>query len=472
VLLVALLLFAGWQSLATLLAMLVTLLIAQATAAVVVDRDSARYLGDSAWSNADAHDQKLVAPVVRVAVMYALFAALAALSTAVLGTETSIGQHLAFAAPTLLACLAVAFLSPVGARVWNQLQLLALRPPESLSRPVFNRRLAAINAQMDGNTVIYSGRRPFVGSGMVLRRWDLTKRLVRSADSSVSGVPTMSEAEREFPTPPFTAGEITAHVRDEIAQFNADALTDRPSPNLTVHDRVFVAGTEISRYRRHTGPDALVEIIRNPSAAERRYLAIQVVSWRGELVTTVYVHFAVQGKSLYVELHLTGLLPCDDRFQVIDEVGGTGPGAVVRDAARALLAAPSLVASAPRNLLHACVDVYRLSFADDLERIRLRRGYDYGAAIGIRELGASPASRDPMRVQGIMKYGQLIERRVLASILDFLEHHGVDVTDYRQQSLTILSAGAVATAGGTVNVNGDAIGTQAVDTDEPARDDT
>jgi hypothetical protein len=57
----------------------------------------------------------------------------------------------------------------------------------------------------------------------------------------------------------------------------------------------------------------------------------------------------------------------------------------------------------------------------------------------------------------------MIERRVLDAILDFLEDKGVDVTEYRQRTLTILSAGAVATGGGTVNVEGDAVGTQNIE---------
>jgi hypothetical protein len=268
------------------------------------------------------------------------------------------------------------------------------------------------------------------------------------------------EAFREFPTPPFTAREISAHVRDHIAGLSKEAVPERRLPELTVSDKIFVAGTEISELRPHADEKRMREIIRNPTAPERHYLACQVVSWRGELVTTVYVHFAVQGKALYVELYVTGLLPCDLRFRVVDEVGGTGLRAVLRDAGRAVIAAPLLVASAPTNLLRAGSDAYHLAFAGDVDSIKLRRGFDYGTTIGLRELGASTDTRDHMQTQDIVKYGRMIERRVLASILDFLEHRGVDVTEYRQRSLTILNAGAVATAGGTVNVEGDAVGTQ------------
>ena len=92
------------------------------------------------------------------------------------------------------------------------------------------------------------------------------------------------------------------------------------------------------------------------------------------------------------------------------------------------------------------------------DRRQIRRGYDYGAVVGLRELGTSVELKDHMQTQDIVKYGRIIERRVLAAILDFLEQRKVDVTEYRQRSLTILNAGAVATSGGTVVVEGDAIG--------------
>jgi hypothetical protein len=95
-------------------------------------------------------------------------------------------------------------------------------------------------------------------------------------------------------------------------------------------------------------------------------------------------------------------------------------------------------------------------------RTKVRKGYDYGARIGLREMGASDEVRDHMQTQDIVKYGRVIERRVLAAVLDFLEDRGVDVAEYRQRSLTILNTGAVATSGGTVNVQGDTVGTQNV----------
>jgi hypothetical protein len=358
---------------------------------------------------------------------------------------------------------ALSVLAPVCARVWGQLRLRALVPGCDVEPPLMTDRLAQIADQMDGNTVVYSGYQPFVGSGVVLRRWDLAQRLVRAEDPVVvAGGQSTPEADREFARPPFSAGEIIDHVKTHIQDLADDPVPERGLPSLTVSDKVFVAGTEIANLRPDVSAAELAEIIRVPTAPARYYLACQVVSWRGELVTTVYVHIAVQGKALYVELYVTGLLPCEERFRVIDQVGGIGVKAIARAASRAMVEAPTMLAAAPIALARAFGDKISVASLPDPHAGEVHKGYDYGARVGLREIGASVEERDHMQAQDIIKYGRIIERRVLAAILDFLEDRGVDVTEYRHRALTILNAGAVAISGGTVNVEGDAIGTQNV----------
>jgi hypothetical protein len=325
-------------------------------------------------------------------------------------------------------------------------------------------RLADIDAQTAGNTVVYSGYQPFVGSGAVQRRWDLTQRLVHAPIGGLAAV-HQPERVREFVRPPFSAAEISHYVGDYIRALADDPVPERGLPSLTVADKVFVAGTEIDDLELDCTPAELEDVIRRPVAPRRHYLTCQVVSWHGELVTTVYVHFAVQGRALYVELQVVGLLPCHETFRVVDEVGGTGVAAVLRAAARAVLDTPATVGSAPGGLVRGIVDKLRIGTRRSAP-IRVRHGYDYGARVSLRELGTSDGTGDPMRTQDIRKYGRIIERRVLAAILDFLESRGVDVAEYRQQSTNIINAGAVVSSGATVNVGGDLTATQNVSSQE------
>src|SRR5262249_55139655 len=148
--------------------------------------------------------------------------------------------------------------------------------------PLHNHRLDEIARQTDGNTVVYSGYQPFVGSGVVLGSWNITQRLVRPVTRLPGIDVAATEAAREVGNPPFTAEEISSYVRDYIADLSQDPVPERGLPDLTVADRVFVAGTEISDLQPDTPEHRLAEIIQRPTAPERHYLQCQVVSWRGE----------------------------------------------------------------------------------------------------------------------------------------------------------------------------------------------
>lgn len=353
----------------------------------------------------------------------------------------------------------LAFLVPALTRTWNRLQLRKLVPGRSPDCRIRTRRLAEIEAQNQGNTIVYSGYRPFVGSGVVLRQWNITQRLVRPLPK-ILGVIDETELDREFETPPFQAWEINEYVRRYIADLAVDPVPERQLSDLTVVDRVFVAGTKISDPELNTPDWLLAEIIRHPTAPARHYLTCQVVSWGGELVTTVYVHFAVQGKALYVELNVVGLLPCDERYRIVDKIDGTSLRRLLRDAGRALLQAPALVAAAPVSLARATADQAGITLSTRFARRGLRIGYDYGATTSLREIGTPAVTPDPMQQQDIVKYSRVVERRVLAAILDFLESRQVDITEYRQSSLTVLSAGVVNAGSGNVTVGGNVAGTQ------------
>ena len=409
---------------------------------------------------------QIVARAIGIVVTYGAYLAVLTLLAFLAWRWTPL-QHgrLAMSVNAVPVFVLLTLLVPAGFRAWNRRQLSRFTPESNPSSPVTRDRLVEIQRQSVGNTMVYSGHRPFVGSGNVLRRWHIAQRLVRPNPEDPFGKLTgearkVTEKAREFPQPPFTAKDISDYVRDYIAALaDEDQVPEWRVPNLDVSERILVAGTEIEDLVLHTEPHRVAEILRHPTDPQRHFLACQVVSWGGELVTTVYVHFAVQGKALYVELDVTALMPCDDRFRVVDEVGGTGFGHVLRAGAAEFVVAPTILAKAPAALVRSLADHVSLRTARR-RGTKVKRGYDYGAVVGVRELASSASARDPMQSQDIQKYSRVIERRVLAAILDFLEDRDVDVTEYRATAANIISAGAVAGAGGTVTVEGNAIGVQ------------
>ncbi|WP_326559011.1 hypothetical protein [Micromonospora sp. NBC_01796] len=356
---------------------------------------------------------------------------------------------------------------PVAMSAWRQWHLDRLAPGQPIATTAPSPRFDEIHRQGGGNVVIYAGYWPFIGSGNILKSWGFAQRLVRGADPLGRHRP---EAEREFEQPPFKAQDIIEYVRDHLRGLIGTANPEQQLPGLTVSDRVFLAGTEASRLVPYLPQEQVDQVVRYPTAPARHYLVCQVVSWHGELVTTVYVHFAVQGKSLYTELTSMALPPCNERYRIVDQVDGTGPTAYVKGILGGIVGSPLTVALAPFNLIRAGYDSLVASFARTSAPAagELALGYDYGANSSVREMGTAPDTRNHTQSQDIVKYQRVIERRVLAAILDFLQSRGVDTSEYRQRAMTLLSAGAVVTGSGSINVYGDAIGTQQQEGAAPA----
>lgn len=321
-------------------------------------------------------------------------------------------------------------------------------------------RLDAIRVEQAGNASVYSGYSAFIGSGAHLDTNGFALRLVR-APKDMSD--QSDEDSREFTTMPFTAEELIGHVRSRLTGLATATDPEGSLPGLVVSDRVFVAGNEVSQLATHVDEASVAGIILSPVDAARHYLACQVSSWDGELVTSVYVHFALQGRSLYLETSTHALTPCRDDYRIVDMVDSVGAWPYVRRAWQALLDAPAQVVRAPGNLVKAALRALRRGLTPAPTAAQIRRGYDYGARISIREratldhtlgvlLGPGdrpPAVRNDFQMQDIEKYRKIVVRRVMAATLDFLVLRGVDSAEFRQRSNVLINNGI--TIGGNVS---------------------
>jgi hypothetical protein len=181
-----------------------------------------------------------------------------------------------------------------------------------------------------------------------------------------------------------------------------------------------------------------------------------VFAWGGQLIPTVHVHVAVQGRSLYLELTTTVLPPCDERYRVIDTLDGHGPAAWWRALRSGVVETPGAIWRAPVNLARALINMVTGSAAGPT---RLARGFDYGARAGIRELGSESELRFLTQAQDVAKYKKLIERRVIASVLDYLDGHGVDTSEFRARAASVLNiSGGVFARGDSVSFTGPVAG--------------
>jgi hypothetical protein len=364
---------------------------------------------------------------VMLVLAYVVYTSLPAIFRGAVGPGPRQLLETALSIPADLLVCALAVAPIIGHRLWQQRQLSLLGPGRRVGHPRPSRRLEDIRRQQRGNTVIYSNRNPFIGSGTLIHKGSLAARLV--PDSNHSG-PLRDNATRVFDKTPFTAEELIDEISDRMQGLATDPDSERRIPALRVESLVFRAGTEAGKLSTVTGPTALAEIIRCPTEPARHYLVCQVVSWEGELVTTVYVYFAVQGQSLYLQMQTTALPPCDARYRVADLVDGTGPIAYLRAVGRSIVEAPRVAMAAPLGLILAMADLLTATMTRTAHSsASATDGFDYGARVSVRELGASEMLRDPMQGLDVDKYAQIIQRWVVNSMRDFLKARGVDPTE-------------------------------------------
>jgi len=240
-----------------------------------------------------------------------------------------------------------------------------------------------------------------------------------------------------------------------------------------VSDHLFVEGTHAERFRHilHSERDspavtaAMKAAVANPSDVARHYLACRVESWGGEVVTSVFVHVSLQGRTLYLEFGTYALLPTRYEYHIIDEPGGTGARALGRALAQGISGLPGeLVAAwrvvrAPAQLwaaLRPCKDRTASAGA----RI------DIGAFTSAREIAAAPADESYFQYQDILQHSKIIERRLIATVGDRLKELGLNTSEFWERARAILNTGVINAGPGTVNITDSAVGDQATVTTE------
>jgi hypothetical protein len=202
---------------------------------------------------------------------------------------------------------------------------------------------------------------------------------------------------KSFPRPPFTTSQIVRYLKDSIEDLASTPHPETRLPGLVVRDQVFVDGTYVRKI-----PEALVDspssdvlegIMAHPTEVARYHIGCQVQAWDGELVTTVYAHASLQGRTLYVEFSTYALTPTPPRFWVIDRVDGAGAGSAWLIVRRALSERPDL-AHAPGRLVAAVKVLLHAFRAQRDTTAELGNRHNIGALVSAREIACDGAEDD------------------------------------------------------------------------------
>jgi hypothetical protein len=397
----------------------------------------------------------------------AVFVALILLSAVGGRTDapTSWAVRTGFTVIGILSALIVVPAVIAGVRAWY---VARLRSPAAcgLGRP--GRRTRAIDQQQRHPVTVHSGFKPFLGSGKNVRSWSFAQRLVPVGSAGIA-------TNREFGDPPFTARKLVDRLRDKITALRYDNNPETRLPGLRVTDCVFVEGTRATRIMDALAGQpgsiavtrAIDDAITNSSDVARHYLCAQVVSWDGEIVTSVFVHVSLQGRTLYLEFATYALFPVRPEYAVdLADRGragsaGNGFGTVIT------------------RLPGQALETWRLAGAPSMLwpalRARVRpappmnpRG-DIGAESSVRETAMidrlSESGDEPesgyFQSQDIIQHSKIIERRLIATIEEYLAEVGVDSSEFVQRTTAILNYGIMNTGGGTINASNVAVGENA-----------
>ncbi|MEU7865329.1 hypothetical protein [Dactylosporangium sp. NPDC049140] len=335
-------------------------------------------------------------------------------------------------------------------------------------------RLEVLDAYRAHAYTIYGGYRPFIGSGRRVRAWSFVQRLV-PPEKVLAKLGHDTDRYTEYRTPPFRTGQLVEYLHEQIQALREESDPEVRLPGLRVADHVFIEGTAAPRFVPAFASDeatATAHVMANPTDAARHYLACHIESWEGEVFTSVFVHVSLQGRTLYLEFSTYALTPTCRAFHVIDSIGETGRAARLRAALSSVKRTPQLLFAPAKMVAALRVLLGSIRSSRDLT-LEARRGVNIGARFSPREEAVwrpeqrneDPDERaddapdiDYFQLGDINKHSQIIERRLLATVADFLQTNNVDTSEFWQRATTILNNGVISTGSNNTIVNGSTVG--------------
>lgn len=332
--------------------------------------------------------------------------------------------------------------------------------PVPAREPATGPHLPPSAAGRPGNLVVYSGYRPFVGSGDEISSWGLDLRLRPDPDAT----PTVKGV--------LGTDELLTSLSADLARL------DGPShgvPLLTVEERVYVDGRELDGpepFGRSTFWPALADgksarsragrpVDRLPApvvaAARgrtdgpvRHCLCVQVASWDADVVLSVHLQAAVVTKTLHVNSTTSVLAPVREQFRQADHLTSRHRDEQTARLASAALGAARAASAQPlgrpaRHLLRE----QRAQRTEALRRelIEHDRRYDFGARLSLRELASSGLYGNYFQRVDVQRIGRQIELCVLSCLGRLLEQYGLDTSELEERRNVILNNGVIMTGG-------------------------
>jgi hypothetical protein len=319
-------------------------------------------------------------------------------------------------------------------------------------------QVAQALAAQQGDISVYGTYLPFVGSGISRGGWSFAINLAR-------GKETLGGQVRLEPMS-FEVDEFYGEVERDIM---ASGLA-----GLTVENRLLVDGQNVrddvrflpdseGRPVTEIGADRLLELTREPEPLNRPYQCIRLQTWDGDLVLSVFVNFTKRGTVLLAEVQHYLLAPLQPEYRQADRLASWSLGQRLRtELGSAPLAVTRTMIRAPFRTAGLMV---RTGMGWHTERAALRRiktdpEYNFGAVTSVRELAQARHYRRYFQQVDRDLNTKFIDRQVLDTIVDFLDSHNIDTSQFQEQRSMILNNGLLV-SGGEFKAGSVAVGEQA-----------
>jgi hypothetical protein len=323
------------------------------------------------------------------------------------------------------------------------------------SDPRLARRIDELARDQRGNLTVYSGFLPFSGAGReVGGGWSFLIDLNKGREDAFG-----ERAAANQPTP------------SELYEGVERALSALEMSHLQIRDRLFVSGSDVREDRAlmpnplgpplsWVEPSVVGHFMVSPTHRIRHYRCIEIVDWRGELVVSLFLRFAVRNGRLFCELNKFVLFPLKDELHRLNHMGGgIRPRHVASMVSRSFIATPGLSLRAPKVIFRPLSRA--LENSNSAKHVAQDPFFDYGAPITALDRVRSTNYRRYFQRLDKEMYDKVLERTVLDAIVEILDQHGVDTAEIAERRSTIINNGIMMSKESSLNAGNVAVGSGA-----------
>lgn len=307
--------------------------------------------------------------------------------------------------------------------------------------------------RLDQNIWAYSGFLPFDGAGSEVGGWSFVVDATRPSKS----------IERR---------QLTSFDTNEILQAAEAAVAEIGHRGLLCRDYVVVHGSNLPNLM----PASKSGVWRTVQRAERglfdalqdgnddrmrHYKWIQFRDWGNELIVSSFLFCSRVSDEVFIECKHFLLTALAQRYRRIDALTNSTWWTGVRWVLTRILLSPFDVVMSLLWLVYRPISALPrvLKIQDWWDRVIMadEPRYNFGAPVSLRQILAGDRYTHYFQRSDKDMLEKLIDKRILDSLIDFFEEHGVDTSDIKERQSMILNHGIIV-SGGDVKAQNMAVG--------------